>query len=307
MEPLQFTTAHYIKLGRGGEYAEDSFQHNRLRFGWRKQSVEDIQAKRWKQIERQLLKGNKNKLGPARADLNALRRISEAGPDVVWITFHEAKLWWTRIVGPDVIQDDISKYRSTLPWSDKSFDGKRLLVVNDLPGKIAKLQGFRATTCRVKEVELLQRLLNGTRSPLATDISRKQAALAEALTRAIKELHWKDFETLADLVFRHAGWIRVSVLGQQAKGYDLELREPITSDRYVVQVKSTAGLADLQKTSKQFSRKDYKRVFFVVHSPEKSLSGAFDLPAHVEFVPPNRLGELALDAGLADWLEDKVA
>ncbi len=268
MEPLQFTTAHYIKLGRGGEFVQDSFENNRLRFGWRRQSVEDILAKKWKKIERQLLKANKGKLGPAMADLNALRRIAEAGPDEVWITFHEAKLWWTQIIGLDVAQDNISKYRPTQSWSDKTLDGKRLLVVNELPGKIAKLQGFRATTCRVKEVELLQRLLNGTRSPLAIDISRKQAALAESLTRAIKELHWKDFETLVDLVFRHAGWIRVSVLGQQAKGYDLELREPITNDRYVVQVKSTAGLKDLNATSKQFSRKDYKRVFFVVHSPD---------------------------------------
>jgi hypothetical protein len=307
MEPLQFTSAHYIKLGRGGEYVADSFQNSRLRFGWRNQSVEDICSGKWKKIGRQLLKGNKGKLGPAMADLNALRRIVEAGTDEVWVTFHEAKLWWTRTIGTEVIQDEVSKYRDTLPWSDKSVDGKRLLIVNDLPGKIAKLQAFRATTCRVKEVELLQRLLNGARSPLAIDISRKQTALAESLTEAIKELHWKDFETLVDLVFRHAGWIRVSVLGQQAKGYDLELREPITSERYVVQVKSKAGLKDLKETIQNFSRRDYKRVFFVVHSPEPSLSNAFNLPAHVELVPPDRLGKLALDAGLADWLEDKVA
>jgi len=58
--------------------------------------------------------------------------------------------------------------------------------------------------------------------------------LAVAAKKAIEQLHWKDYETLVDLVFRDTGWIRVSILGQQVKGYDLELREPITQDKYQV-------------------------------------------------------------------------
>ena len=306
MEPLEFATAHYIKLGQGGKWADDCIQNHRLRFGWTGQTVDEINNKLWDKIGQELLAGNKNKKGPASADLNALRRIAESGPDEVWITFHQAKLWWTRISSEESIQDDTSKYRTTQPWSDKSLTG-RLLVVNELPGKIAQTQAYRATTCGIKHVELLRRVINSTRSPLANDIRRKQTALAESLTHAIRELHWKDFETLVDLVFRHAGWIRVSILGQQAKGYDLELREPITNDRYVVQVKSTAGLADLQQTQAEFDREDYRKVFFVVHSPHSDLATATDLSERIELVPPERLGELALDAGLADWLEDKVA
>ncbi len=156
-------------------------------------------------------------------------------------------------------------------------------------------------------VDLLRRTLNATRSALAIAMSDQRAALAELLAKAIKELHWKDFETLVDLVFRDAGWIRVSVLGQHAKAYDLELREPIIGDRHVVQVKSRAGLADLQATIANFSPDDFRRVFFVVHSPDDDLVRATDIPSHVEIVSPQRLGELALDAGLVGWLEEKVS
>jgi hypothetical protein len=89
--------------------------------------------------------------------------------------------------------------------------------------------------------------------------------------------------------------------------YDLELREPIIGDRYVVQVKSRAGLAELQATISSFSPKDFRRIFFVVHSPSDDLAGATDIPDHVEIVSPQRLGQLAMDAGLAKWLEDKVS
>src|SRR5262249_49920687 len=161
-------------------------------------------------------------------------------------TFHKAKLWWTRLAPGPVEQDSMSKFRRTVePWCDCAVDG-RLLAINALPGKISQLQGFRATVCRVRYAELLRRTLNGTRSLLATAIRDHREILAQHLAMAIKELHWKDFETLVDLVFRAAGWVRVSVLGQQAKAYDLELQEPIIGDRYVVQVKSRAGLADLQ-------------------------------------------------------------
>jgi hypothetical protein len=98
-----------------------------------------------------------------------------------------------------------------------------------------------------------------------------------------------------------------SVLGQHAKAYDLELREPITGDRYVVQVKSRAALADLEVTIASFSAQDFRRVYFVVHSPSDDLAGASDVPDHVEIVSPDRLAQQAMDAGLAGWLEDKVS
>jgi len=149
--------------------------------------------------------------------------------------------------------------------------------------------------------------LNGTQSQFAASIRDCRATLAQHLAEAIKELHWKDFETLVDLVFRAAGWIRVSVLGQHAKGLDLELVGPIMGDRCVLQVKSCAGWSDLLSTAEQFSRHEYRRVFFVVHTPDTSITNATKIPKHVELVPPERLADLAANAGLTGWIEDKVS
>jgi len=307
MESIVFANAFYIKLGRAGTWEADSIETGKLRLGWRGQAVEDINAGHWERIEQQLRDEHQGKpRGVATTDLNALKNITESLPEDVWITFHMAKLWWTRLAGP-IEQDSVSKFRRTAaPWSDRAVNGS-LLESNKLPGKISQLQGFRGTACRVQYTELLQRTLNGTRSPLATAISAHLASLGQHLTEAIKELHWKDFETLVDLVFRAAGWVRVSVLGQHAKAYDLELRESITGYRYIVQVKSRAGIAELQATVANFSPEDFQRVFFVVHSPEDNLIAASNIPDYVVIVSPERLGDLAMQAGLAGWLEDKVS
>ncbi len=270
----KFASAYYIKLGTGGKWEKDSFSKGFLRFGWKHQSLADINAGQWDTIAAQLRSNQKP--GVASTDLNRLRDIAQSTPDDVWIAFSAAKLWWARLKGP-VREDSISKYRQTVDgWYDKSVTGD-LLVLNELPGKLAMLQGFRGTACRVLERELLHRVLAGARSALAESISARRQALAADLEKAIRELHWKDFETLVDLVFRHTGWERVSVLGQQAKGYDLELREAITDERYVVQIKSNANRADLDNTVAQFSPEDYRRVLLVVHTPSRDLEASMDL------------------------------
>lgn len=308
MTSIEFSAALYIKLGRGGDFESDSIETGKIRFGWMEYSIDDINAGRWEHIKKQMREFHQDRrVGELTIGLNALRMIAESKPDVIWITFYKNKLWWTRLAEGPVEIDDISKFRRTaIPWNDQDAKGTPLYI-NNLSGKITQTQGYRRTVCQVHHADLLQRTLNGTRSQLATAIDEHCNSLAKLITKAIKELHWKDFETLVDLVFRSTGWIRVSVLGQQAKGYDLELREPIMDDHYVVQIKSKADYSDLLSTIKNFTAEDYRRVFFVVHSPEDSLLNATDIPGHVEIISPERLGELVIDAGLIKWLMDKVS
>src|SRR5438309_2082631 len=54
MKSIAFVRAFYIKLGRAGTWEADSIETGKLRFGWRGQSVEDINAGRWTRIEQQL-------------------------------------------------------------------------------------------------------------------------------------------------------------------------------------------------------------------------------------------------------------
>lgn len=304
---MKYRHVYYIKLGRGGVWEENSIAHSRIRFGWRGQSIVDVNSGHWDRIRLQLQQEHVGKPQVATNDLNRLKDISGSTPDDIWITFHKSKLWWSRVAEGLVREDQTSKFRDLAqPWSDKSAPG-RLLVAAELPGTIAQLQAFRGTVCRVSNADTLARVLAGTKSPVATEMAATRTELARAMAEAIKLLHWKDFETLVDLVFRAAGWVRISVLGQQAKGYDLELREPVTGDRYVVQVKSEATRQELDDTLAQFSPRDYRRVFFVVHTHEEKLLTRQKLPRHVDIVGPQRLAELALGAGLVQWLEDKAA
>ena len=305
MSKISFRNAFYIKLGHAGKWEDDSIATGKLRFGWPNQTLQDINTNRWDIIKNQLREELKSQSEATRA-LNGLKRIVTSDSQDIWITFHKSKLWWTKIDSSPITNDQISKFRKTAqPWSDLSIK-KKSLTINDLPGKLAKIQGFRWTICKVDCSNILHRVLNGTQSDLAIAISSARTALTEQLIEAIKELHWKDFETLVDLVFRNAGWIRVSVLGQHAKAYDLELREPITNDRYIVQVKSKASLVDLKSTIDSFSSNDFRFIYFVVHSPTRNLLEAKNIPSHVKVISPNILALHAIDSGLTEWLKNKV-
>lgn len=300
--------ARYIKLGKGGAWAADSIKRARLRFGWSDQALADIQAGRWGVIEAQVRQQMGASRGAATHDFNSLRAIAESTPADIWITFHGGRLWWGRVAEAPIEEDAVSKYRRLHgDWSDRDLNGRQLLTTQ-LPGKLQQLQGYRATQCGVSDPDLLRRVICGVRSAVSAELQFHREAAARAAGAAIEALHWRDFELLVDMVFRATGWVRESVLGQQEHGYDLALRERITGDINFVQVKSRAGLAEVQGAAIQFPPDACRRVFFVVHTPAPDLRRVHrsDLPAHVELVDPERLAELAIESGLSRWLEGKV-
>lgn len=312
MAEIEFDNAYFIKLGRSGLWEKDSIETGKMRIGWRGQTIEDINNKRWGIIEKQLRTGGQKRQrdqGTITRDFNALKIIAESSSKDVWITFYQNKMWWARLHGP-VEEDKISKFRRVSgEWSDRSSDGEKLLIVNELPGVISKIQGFRGTACRVREPHVLHRVINNTKNALSTKISQQRTELAATLEQAIRDLHWKDFEILVDMIFRASGWTRISVLGQHDRDYDIAFQEDITGNLYVVQVKSTAGLKELLATASQFSTDDYEKVFFAVHSPRADIKDlpSDDLPEHIQLLTADRIGELALEAGLINWIEQKIA
>ena len=129
--------------------------------------------------------------------------------------------------------------------------------------------------------------------------------LIREVESALGELHWRDFETLVDLLFRQAGWRRLSVLGETMKYADLELEEPITGERYQVQVKSAADAADFALYRDQFEGQGFRKLFFVVHSPSANLAQETS-SAKVELVLGARLAAMVIDAGLVSWILAKI-
>lgn len=297
--------AYYVKLGSRGRWAEDSIRRGILRFGWSAVPLAEIKAGDWDRIRERIAAEHTNK-STVSTDTARLRDIVSSGPADVWITFHDSRLWWGRVGDGVVREDRISKYRRMARgWHDADARGMPLLL-HEIPGEISKTQGFRGTVCLVKERATLERLLNGETSPAYDAVDRARNALIEEVASAVRMLHWKDFETLVDLIFRHAGCRRRSVLGQTMKFADLELEEPITGDLYQVQVKSRASERDFREYADAFSGSGYRRLYFIVHTPLSGLARGGDPPDGVELVLPDRLGEWVVDSGLVAWLLAKI-
>lgn len=301
---ITFEHAFYIKLGAGGAWAENAIGHGLIRLGWPGIPLNEILAGDWHAIRARLAAEHSNK-GTVTADTERLRDLATSTPRDVWITFHQSRLWWGRMADSPIEEDEISKFRRlSSAWSDSDSSG-RVLLANQIPGRISQMQGFRGTVCSVREREALARLLNGESSPAFVELQSRRDALAAAVVPAIQELHWKDFETLVDLVFRQAGWRRRSVLGETMKFADLELEEPITRDSYQIQIKSRADVSDLHAYAAEFSSRGFRKLYFVVHSPTAALR-SISTTEDVELVLPERLAEMVVDNGLLGWLSDRI-
>ncbi len=306
MESVDFDRAYYIKLGEKGKWERSSIEEGKMRIGWTNVALVDLHRGRWDVIKRAIRQKVKNP-GSATHDLNSLRTIHASNHGDVWITFSDAKLWWCRLEDGPILEDDLSKFRLTDGgWHDRSLQGK-VLLVNTLPGAVAQLQAFRATSCTVGPLDTLRRLINDEHTPeyaAAIDAREDLVCRIEALVR---HLHWKDFEVLVDLVFSGAGWRRRSVVGETMKFADIEFEDRINDESYQVQVKSRSTLAEFREYADRFNRGEFRRLFYVVHSPDDALA-ACEVPADsgVVLVSPRRLAAMVVDAGLVGWVLEKT-
>jgi hypothetical protein len=240
-------------------------------------------------------------------DVRALSKIVHSTKEDVWVTFHSAYLWWCRVATSGIEKDAVSKYRKVAgKWSNCDIEGTPL-IINQIPGRLSKIQRFSGTICDhgTSEVDDLRRLLNNQPGTEFRAISSAKANLIKQVEYGLSLLHWKDFEILVDLIFRNAGWRRVSVIGESMKYVDVELEEPITGDLYQVQVKSDAKIADYQAYAEQFVKGDFRKLYFVVHNSKEKWT---DAPAYedVELILQERLSEMTVDFGLVNWLLKRI-
>lgn len=316
MGKIQFDKAYYIKLGARGVWEEDSINSGKIRIGWGDTQLEDIQKGNWDKIKKEIQEDfrARNKKSGDIKDFNALKNIYDADSNTVFVTFHNSKLWWCRVkdeAGKERIKEDnLSKYREVDgKWSDQDMD-RKVLLSHQISGKLSSLQMFRGTSCEVREIDHLRRLINAEHSPEYNSISEAKKELRSRVESGIKLLHPKDFEILVDLVFSQAGWRRVSVLGETMKFFDLVLEEPITNDRYGVQIKSTTTSGEFKGYAKEFTdnfEEQFRTFYFVVHSSDdEKLSEDSKEYEHVELIFADELAKMVVDGGLVDWLMEKI-
>jgi hypothetical protein len=147
------------------------------------------------------------------------------------------------------------------------------------------------------------RRINGLKTP---EVERAVTALEE-VKKSVRELMTllgpRDFETLVDLVFSTSGWRRLGPVGKTQKTLDLDLMLPSTGERAFVQVKSKTTSGELAEyVGKLEDHGPYDRMFFVFHSGDADTDDD-----RVSVFGPDKLAELVVDAGLVNWLIQKVS
>lgn len=302
---IQAQKAFFIKLGRSGSWAQECINNSTLRLGFKNPHHQKCVEGDWDFI-RNYWKNDIHKTdGKATETTNQIRNFYESEADVLWITFHNRKLYWCFSKREITELEDGTRIRPCKgSWSCKDINGNEL-TVEALSSKLTKTQAFQGTICNIKELDYLKRRLNGTKLPSVIRAEKAYKELKDSLIDLIKNLTWQDFELLIDLIFSYSGWKRIETLGKTQKSIDLDLMSPVTGKRAFVQVKSTSDLPTFQEYVDQFKNMNqYDEMYFVVHSPKKNLEG-YDGDHSEIIISVDRIANLSINSGLADWIISK--
>lgn len=298
--------ALYIKLGHNGEWEQGCLlEHQTIRLGYDYVDHDACLRGDWDRVQKDCGHVSTDP-GAITRHINQVRKFYTAGEDVLWVTFHANKLWYCFSERKIRKLDDGSKIRPVIgTW--KSSDEKGIpLSMDQLSGSLLSMQGFRGTICSVRESDYLIHRINAELPKTVINAENALSELEERLKVIIKSLYHKDFEILIDLIFRQAGWQRVSILGKTQKILDLDLLSPITNERYAVQVKSKAGLKVFEKYQHHFEDMNgYSKFYFVVHSPLKDLDKTAE-SEDFKLLFPHDIARLAIKYGLGEWIISKA-
>lgn len=296
----------YIKLGQGGEFVEKCINTNpqTVKLGYSHIPHDVCISKKWNEVQ-DILKKKGFSNSSSSNHLRQIRSFYEEGSETIWVTFHDNKLWWCKTETEIYVDDENNKSRKDIGnWSDQDINGNKLLFGN-LSGELLTTKAYRGTICSVDKNYVLRKI-NNQLSPEAKEIKEMTSYLQSKIASLIQQLYWNDLELFVDLVFRQSGWRRVSYLGKQEKTIDLDLESTVTGERGVVQVKAKSNPEEFFAYENELEgfRKDYDKVFFVCPRPEKGLQDVKPQTGTVLYFS-DRLAELAISAGLVDWLIKK--
>lgn len=294
----------YIKLGDGGKWEPYCIEEKQvLRLGYESPHHQESLAGDWDTVRNFWLSARKGNNGAASRDLNQIRDFYELSEADIWVTFYRRKMYWCHAHKEVYELEDGSRIRKVIgSWSCLDKNGSPLSIEN-IDGRITKVQGYRGTICGVELPEYLLRKINGEFQPEIQSTKETLEALKKNVEDLIKGLWWHDFELLVDLIFAQSGWQRISVLGKAEKDIDLDIFSPVSQKRAFVQVKSTTTADQIQNYREIFSQHhQYDEMYFVFHTFLGSLKNLSINDPRVTLWDISRVAELVINAGLIDWL-----
>lgn len=294
----------YIKLGNGGKWERSCIeQEQTLRLGYESPYHQESLNGDWETVFQHWLEARRGNQGTARRDLNQIRDFYEMKESDIWITFYKRKLYWCRAYEDVHKLEDGSRVRKVIgSWSSEDKNGNPLSIEN-IDGRITKVQGYRGTICGVELPEYLLRKINGEVQPEVQSAKDALAVLKLNVEELIKGLWWNDFELLVDLIFSQSGWQRISVLGKTEKDIDLDVFSPVTQKRAFVQVKSTTNANQIQSYQEIFNEyHQHDEMYFVFHTFSGDLEKLWVDDPRVAVWDISRVADLVINAGLIGWL-----
>lgn len=304
---IQAQNALFIKLGRKGSWAQDCINNSTLRLDFTNPHHQKCIEGDWEFIRNHWKNVERKTDGKATETTNQIRNFYESEVDVLWITFHNRKLYWCFSNREITELEDGTRIRPCKgSWSCEDINGTEL-TVETLSSRLTKTQAFQGTICNIEAeaLDYLKRRLNGTELQSVIRARKAYKELKDSLIDLIKNLTWQDFELLTDLIFSYAGWKRIETRGKKQKCIDLVLESPVTGKKAFVQVKSISDLSTFKKYVHQFKNMNqYDEMYFVVHSTKKDLGG-YDGDDREKIINVDKIAELSINAGLADWIISK--
>ena len=222
-----------------------------------------------------------------------------------FITFFKGKMYWCNLDNSLIEQDSISKFRKTITgWSCSNINDKnQIQYSNEISGEISKTQAFQGTLCsfNAREIGIIKRTISGTLNENVEIIMNYKRKICDITTELLRELHWKDCETLTDLIFLQSGWRRVSMKVGSMEYTDMEYYDPINNDKNAFQIKSGEKKKDFEKYKEDFIDRDFRKIFFVDFKPDNALSEIIKEKTDIEILSGKKLATLIFDLGLLEW------
>jgi hypothetical protein len=312
MKKIKAKKVLFIKLGQGGQFEKECIeQHQNLRLGYREVDHNFCIKGQWESVHEYFTSKENSISNVATSHTNQIKQFYEEDEQTLWITFYANKLWWCFSKPEITFCSDQTKTRPVIgKWSDQDIKGNVLLAGN-ISGKLLKTQGFRGTICSVPEEKYALSKINCEQTKEVVDVEQAMFELKSKLILVIQNLQWKDFETLVDLIFRQAGWQRLSDLGKTQKTLDLELLAPVTGERAIVQIKAQSNLIEFLDYEEKFvpMNNDYDKFFFVLHTDKNDSIRTYEETkiTTVKIYLVDKVAELTISAGLVEWVIKKVS
>jgi hypothetical protein len=307
---LKVGAVRYIKLGEKGKWAGRSLNQGILPFGYRAVEHTSCAEGNWEEVRRQLIGMGRTNRGVSQG-LRELKDFYGLPDDTLWVTMADGHVWWTFADGPVLKMDEAdpeapTRFRRTRNgWSKTSLSGVPL-TLRSLSSVLTSTANYQMTICSIKQTDYLLRKICGETDNLRAAGEVLKAETIELAVKMVRQLDWRDFETLVDLIFARSGWHRVSPLGRGQADVDLILKQAVTGETAWVQVKSRSSPAEFEEYLGRFQRDgSCDRFFFICHSTASVLTSRADPKA--QFWPAERIASAAAEAGLLDWLVDHAA